>query len=302
MEQKLPKIIVVLGPTASGKTEFALRLAEEFGGEIVSADSRQIYKEMGIGTAKPTAEERRRIRHHLVDFLIPDERFNAALYKKRALEAISDIVRRGKIPFLVGGTGLYIAAIVYNYLFPKVTPKMALRRKLEKKTVKQLFAIYKKLDLKGASIIDRNNKRRLIRAIEVCESAGKPFWEIRKKGEGLFGVLQIGIKLANKELRKRIVLRTEKMFKSGLEVEVRRLFKEYGSSPLLYTIGYQEWLPYLKKENITREEKREIKKEIALHTAQFAKRQMTWFKKDETIKWVADYHKAEKLVKNFLTK
>ncbi len=303
MNRELPRIVVMVGPTASGKTEIGLRLAEKFSGEIVSADSRQIYKEMKIGTAKPTSAERKIIPHYLVDFLPPDKNFNAALYKKRAVETITDILRRRKTPFLVGGTGLYIASVVDNYLFPTVPPEKSLRKKLEKKTTEQLSTIYEKLDPKGASLIDKNNRRRLIRAIEVCKAAGKPFWGMRKKGRRLFSTLQIGIKLSKEELGKRIVKRTNKMLRLGLEAEVRKLLEEYGSSPLLCTIGYQEWLPYLEKEkSITAKNKEEIKKEIILHTKQFAKRQMTWFKRDKTINWVKNIQEAEKLVKDFLKK
>ncbi|MCP6718087.1 MAG: tRNA (N6-isopentenyl adenosine(37)-C2)-methylthiotransferase MiaB [Patescibacteria group bacterium] len=287
-----PKLIVVLGSTATGKTGLAIKLAKQFNGEIVSADSRQIYKEMAIGTAKPTKKETKAIPHHLINFLLPNKDFNVALYKNKALKAIDKIQKTAKIPFLVGGTGLYISSIVNNIDFPKVKPNKKLRKQLEKKSVRQLFEIYKKLDPKGAELIDRNNKRRLVRAIEVSEITKKPYWVQRQKKEPLFEVLQIGIKLSKKELEQRISKRTDKMFKLGLEKEVKKLAKKYRKSPLLSTIGYTEWFK--------NKDKNKIKKAIKLHTIQFTNRQMTWFKKDKTINWIKNYSQAEKLIKRFL--
>lgn len=290
--KKLPKLIVILGPTGTGKTDLAITLAKKFGGEIVSADSRQIYKEMAIGTAKPTKKEIKAVPHHLINIVKPDKNFNVALYKRKALKTIKQIHKKEMVPFLVGGTGLYISSIVNNIDFPKVKPSKKLRNQLEKKTAKQLFEIYKKLDPKGAKVIDKNNKRRLVRAIEVCKITKKPFWQQRQKQEPLFEVLQLGIKVPKKELEKRISKRTDEMFKFGLEKEVKRLNKKYSKSPLLQTIGYQEWF-----EN---KNKKEIKEDIKMHTMQFAKRQMTWFKKDKRINWTRNYKKAKRLVENFL--
>ncbi len=287
-----PKLVVILGPTATGKTGLAIKLAKQFNGEIVSADSRQIYKEMAIGTAKPTKKETRTVPHHLIDFISPNKDFNVALYKKRVLKTIQEINKKGKIPFLVGGTGLYIKAIVNNIDFPKVKPNKKLRRQLEKKSAEELFRIYKKLDPKGAKLIDKNNKRRLVRAIEVSKLTKKPFWVQRKKQASLFDILQLGIKLPKKELEKRISKRTDKMFKLGLEKEVKRLKKKYMKSPLLQTIGYAEWFQ--------NKDEKKIKEAIKLHTLQFAKRQMTWFKKDKRISWIKNYKEAQKLTKNFL--
>jgi len=287
-----PKLIVILGPTATGKTGLAIRLAKQFNGEIISADSRQIYKEMAIGTAKPTKKEMKTVPHHLIDLIKPDKDFNVALYKERALKAIQNINKKGRIPFLVGGTGLYIKAIIDNIDFPKVKPNKKLRKQLEKKGAEELFKIYQKLDPKGAKLIDKNNKRRLVRAIEVSKLTKKPFWVQRKKQIPLFEVLQIGIKLPKKELEKRISKRTDKMLEIGLEKEVKGLKKKYMKSPLLSTIGYAEWFQS--------KNKKKIKEAIKLHTLQFAKRQMTWFKKDKRINWIKNYSQAKKLIKNFL--
>jgi len=306
MEEIKPKLIVILGPTASGKTETALRLAKKFNGEIVSADSRQIYKGMDIGTAKPKYQKLKvknkkyilkvkNITHYLINAITPDEQFNAALYKKRAITAIKGILRRKKTPFLVGGTGLYIRAVVDNIDFPGVAADKKLRQKLEKKTARELFRIYKKIDAEGAKHIDKNNKRRLIRAIEVSRLAGRPFWQLRRKKEPLFEILQIGMNPSENLLKKRIAARTRLMMKRGLEKEVRNLVKKYGWLPSLETIGYQEWKDYFDGK-ISRDG---VEKNIVLHTNQFAKRQMTWFKQDKKIRWTGNYRQAEFLVKNF---
>lgn len=298
MTKSLPKLIVIVGPTASGKTDLAIKLAKKFDGEIISADSRQIYKEMSIGTAKPSKKELKTIPHHLIDIIKPNQDFSVAVYKNLALKAIEKSQKRKRVPFLVGGTGLYIQSIVDNINFPRIPANRKLRKRLESKTEAELLKIYKKLDIRGTKIIDKKNKRRLIRAIEVSKITKKPFWEQRKKGEPLFNVLIIGIKLPKKELEKRIKKRVEKMFRAGLRKEAKRLVKKYGwSISPLQTIGYQEWRDYFKKKI----GKNEVKKQVILHTLQFTKRQMTWFKKQGEIKWLKNYKNAEKLIRKFLS-
>ncbi|MDI6882881.1 MAG: tRNA (adenosine(37)-N6)-dimethylallyltransferase MiaA [Patescibacteria group bacterium] len=328
---KKPKLVVILGPTASGKTTLALKLAKRFQGEIISADSRQVYKSLNIGTSKPTEKERQAIPHHLIDIIYPNQDFNVAIYKKLAIKIIKDIQKRGKLPFLVGGTGLYIQAVVDNIEFPKVPPQTKLRKELEKKSVKELFKIYQKLDQKGGEIIEKENKRRLIRAIEVSQITKRPFFEQRKKGIPLFDVLQIGLKINKKKLKQKISKRVEKMFRQGLEKEVKNLAKIYGFEiPQMQTIGYQEWSSFVstfakatedKKTSedkkrifftLTKQEKEKVKELIIQHTWQFARRQLTWFKKHSApepsarcgagkrINWIKKYQEVEKLVKNFL--
>lgn len=293
---KLPKLIVILGPTASGKTELAIKLAKKLGAEIVSADSRQIYKEMNIGTAKPTRKEIKGIPYHLINIINLDEDFNVALYKNLTIKKIKEIIKKGKIPFLVGGTGLYIKAVVDNIIFPKIPAQKKLREKLEKKTAKELFKIYRKLDPKGSKFIDKKNKRRLIRAIEVCKQTGESFWKQRKKGKPIFDVLEIGLKISKKNLKEKIKKRTKKMVKLGLEKEAKKLFKKYKEIPPLKTIGYQEFNDYFK----SLIKKNEVENLINLHTLQFVKRQMTWFKRDRRIHWIKSGKELEKLIKNFL--
>lgn len=256
---------------------------------------------MDIGTAKPL--QTRDIPHHLISLIRPNQEFSAALYKKEALKAIQGILRRGKLPFLVGGTGLYIQAVVDNLEFPRIPPQPELRQELEKKSAFELFRIYRKIDPAGARVIDRQNKRRLIRAIEVSRLSRKPFWPQRIKQEPLFETLQLGIKPEEAILKKNISLRTEKMIRQGLENEVRKLFRKYGSGlPSLQTIGYQEWPPFFEG-RIDSQTRKKIVEEVKNHTRQYAKRQMVWFKRDKRIVWLSSENflpKAEKLAKNFL--
>jgi tRNA dimethylallyltransferase len=285
------KLLVILGPTASGKSELAIKIAKLFNGEIVSADSRQIYKEMNIGTAKPIKDNL----HHLLDLISPDKYFSAAQYKELAYKTIKDIQNRGKLPILCGGTGLYISSVIENWQFPKAPPQKRLRKELEKKSTEQLFKIYQKIDPDGAKFIDKKNKRRLIRAIEVCKANNKPFSQQRKSNKPLFDTLIIGIKLPKEKLKKRIALRIKKMMKMGLETEVKILVKKYGWIPSLQTIGYQEWKQYFDNKN-----KKEVQDLIELHTIQYSKRQMTWFKKIKNINWINNQEEAIRLTKLFL--
>ncbi len=299
-EKVPPKLVVVLGPTASGKTETSIKLAQKFNGEIVSADSKQVYKEVSIGTAKPTEKERKAVKHHLIDFISLEKDFNVAKYKKLALKAIKKVLKKEKQPFLVGGSALYIKSVVKNFSLTETPPNKKLRKKLSNKSVKELFEIYKKLDPKGAKKIAKENKRRLIRAIEVCEESGKSFWQQRKKKNPLFDVFKIGIKPNKKKLKERITKRTEKMFKQGLEKEAIKIIKKMGPCPSLKIIGYQEWFPFYPDFSITEKDREKVKEKIILHTLQFSKDQMTWYKKDKEINWVQNYKEAKELIQKFL--
>ncbi|MFA5754866.1 MAG: tRNA (adenosine(37)-N6)-dimethylallyltransferase MiaA [Candidatus Paceibacterota bacterium] len=272
-----PKLVVILGPTASGKTNLAIKLVKKFNGEIVSADSRQIYKGMDIGTAKP-----KDFPHKMIDIVNPKEDFNVAIYKEMAVKEIENIIKKGKVPFLVGGTGLYIKSIVDNYAFPKLESDKGLRDKLEKKTIEQLFLMYQKLDKEGSKRIDKKNKRRLIRAIEVSLNLKDGFFKERKD-EPMYDVLQIGIK--SKDINEKIEKRVKSMIKDGLEAEAKKINKKYGETN---TIGYQEWNSPNPKES------------IILNTIKFSKRQMTWFKKDKRIKWISNYSEAKDKISKFL--
>jgi tRNA dimethylallyltransferase len=286
----LKPLIVILGPTASGKTEMGLKLVKKINGEIVNADSRQIYKEMDIGTGKVDIG-------HLINIKNPNQKFSLSQYKKLAVKKIKDIHKRNKTPILVGGTGLYISAIVDNLEIPKAAPNQKIRRKLEKHTEKYLFNKLKKVDLKSAGIIGENNKRKLIRALEVYEITGKPFSAQQIKGKLLFNVLQIGIKTDREKLYKKIDKRVDEMIKIGLIKETKKLSKKYSSDlPAMSGIGYYEIGQYLENKISLDDAIQKIK----FRTHKYARRQMTWFKRNERIKWVGNYGEAKKIIKKFL--
>jgi len=294
------KLIVILGPTASGKSELALKLAKELNAEIVSADSRQIYKGMDIGTAKPVKKERKIIKHYLIDIKKPNQLYTVWEYKRNAIGTINQIIKRDKVPFLVGGTGLYIKAIVDNLEIPKVKPDWKLRKSLELKIktqgLKSLYDELIKIDPEAAYIVDSQNPRRIIRALEVAIKSKKPFSQQRKKGKSLFDVLEIGLNVSEGKLKEKIEKRVDKMVKMGLVKEVENLIEIYDKNLFTFdTIGYREIIDYLTKKISLAKAIEKIKK----NTWHFAKRQMTWFKKDERIIWVKNQKEAEKLVKTF---
>ena len=297
----MEKLIVILGPTASGKSEFAIELAEKFNGQIVSADSRQIYQELNIGTAKIKEEDKKNITHYLLDFIKPNQDFSLAEYKKAALKAISQVHQENQLPFLVGGTGLYIQAIVDNLAIPQAKPDPRLRQEIEKEIEKEgLKSVYEKLlriDPGAKDFIDPKNPRRIIRALEVCYTTGQPFSAQRKKQAPLFESLQIGLDIDFEKLEEKIDNRVEAMIKEGLIEETKKILQKYKASvPALQTIGYQETLDYLQgKINL-----KDAKELIKLHTRQYAKRQLTWLKKDKRIKWVRSRSEAKKIIKSFL--
>ncbi|MFH1460869.1 MAG: tRNA (adenosine(37)-N6)-dimethylallyltransferase MiaA [Patescibacteria group bacterium] len=291
------KLIVILGPTASGKSDLAIKLAKRFKGEIVSADSRQIYQEMNIGTAKITKKQMADIPHYLIDIIKPDQGFTLAQFKAKAVKIIKDIQKRKKLPFLVGGTMLYIQAIVDNLQIPEVKPDKKLRAQLENKTNQQLYDQLKKIDPQALEKIALNNKRRLIRALEVYLKTQKLFSRLKKKGRPLFDILQLGLRPDQEILNRRIDQRAEKMIEAGLIKEVECLIRKYGTKPYsLSGIGYREIIRYLNKE-ITLKQAKDL---IKIHTRQYTRRQMSWFKRDKRIHWIKNYPQAEKLIRDFI--
>ncbi|MBI5071572.1 tRNA (adenosine(37)-N6)-dimethylallyltransferase MiaA [Candidatus Falkowbacteria bacterium] len=312
----LPKLIVILGPTASGKTSLSLELAKKFKGEIVNADSRQIYKGMDIGTGKVV--DKKSVKHYLLDVIDPDEEFTLVDYKKKAVAAIRDILKRGKTPFLVGGTGLYIQAIVDNLEIPAVPPNKKLRAQFEKEIKKPgaLAKWYKKLlkiDPGAAFVVDKNNPRRIIRALEVCLATGRQFSKLREKGEPLFEVLQIGISIPRKKLYENIDRRVDQMMKDGLVTETKKLVKKFQvpsskfqELPSMSGIGYKEMGEYLGEKLKVKSEKLRKKilenkiQEIKWRTHAYARRQMTWFRRDKRIKWIKNYKEAKNKIGKWL--
>jgi len=292
-KKKLPKIVIILGQTASGKSRLAVKLAEKFDGEVISADSRQIYSGMDIGTGKITEKEMRGIPHYCLDIASPQKQISVAEYCQKALLAMDKIFKKGKTPILCGGTGFYIQAIVEGLKIPLVKPDWKLREELEKKTANELFKQLKKLDPNRAKNIDAKNPRRLIRAIEIVLKTGKPVPDFKKEPQ--FQVLYLGIKKSPTELKRSINQRIDKMIKMGLEKEVKKLIKNYGWTKVLKNaIGYQEW----EKSR----DKKMIANAIKNNTYHYAKRQLTWFKKypGDKIHWISNEKQSEKWIKRFL--
>ncbi len=292
-ERSYKKIVAVVGPTASGKTALAAAMAKKFNGEIVSADSRQVYRGMDIGTAKPTLAERRAVPHHLIDIKNPDEHYTVAEYKADAIAAIKNILRRKKLPILVGGTGLYVRAVLDNLDIPKVSADPTLRAAIECEIKKKgLAAVAKKLvvlDPEAADIVDLKNPRRVVRALEVALATGKPFTAQRKTRAPLFDTLRIGLNPPLGELRKRINARADQMMCAGLLKEVRWLLKKYGADcEALNAIGYRELVNHLQGKTSLEDAVARIK----TNTWRYAKRQLSWFRKDKDLRWIRQSREA----------
>lgn len=290
-----PKILVIIGPTASGKSDLAVKLAKKFNGEVISADSRQIYKGMDIGTGKITKKEMAGVPHYLLDIASPKTRFDVARYQKLAHKKIADILKRGKLPIACGGTGLYIKAIVENQQYPDIAPNWKLRKILEKKSNEELFAILKKLDPKRAEIIDKKNPRRLIRAIEIAKQAGKtpPI-----KNNPLYDALLIGIKKSPDELKKTIATRLHKRIRQGMIAEVEKLRSQGVSWKRLEEFGLE--YKYISLYLQGKIDKQTMLETLETKINQYAKRQMTWFKKTSNVFWVKKYKTSEELTMRFL--
>ncbi len=272
------KVIAVVGPTASGKTAFAVDLAEKIGGEIISADSRLVYKGFDIGTAKPTLDERRGIPHYMIDIAEPEVDYSAGLYVHEAKRIIEDIQSRGKVPIIAGGTGLYINILLMNYDLPKVEPDYELRKAL--KLEEDLPAILAELDPETAQLIDKNDRKKLIRAIEIVKTTGKPIQ--RRKNNPEYEIEWIGLNFPRDVLYDRINRRVDLMFEAGLIDETKNLLQKHGRIPnLLYTIGYQEVIQYLDGLLTLDEAVDKLKQ----NTRRYAKRQLTWFRKNPAINW-----------------
>lgn len=300
--KKKPKIVVILGPNASGKSDLAVALAKKFNGEIVSADSRQVYKGMDIGTGKVPLQKKKDglfykgIKHYLVDVVSPKKIFTVTDYQKLGKEAIKEILNKNKLPIICGGTGFYIDALIYEYQFPNVKPNPQLRKKLDGLTTEKLFQKLKELDPKYAKRIDPFNRRRLIRALEIILTLKKPMPPLKKSSP--YEVLKIGVFRSTQELKKRIEKRLIKRLKEGMIKEIKKLHQKGVSWKRLYDFGleYRYISLYLQKKLTYPEMFEQLKTKIW----QYARRQMIWFKKDKEIKWISDIKTAEKLIKKFL--
>jgi tRNA dimethylallyltransferase len=289
MQSNKPYLILLVGPTAVGKTEIAIQLAERINSEIVSADSRLFYRGMDIGTAKPTREEQARVRHHLIDIANPDEILSLAVFQQKAREAIADIHARGKLPLLVGGTGQYVRAVTEGWKPPEVKPDERLRNELEKLEEEKgkdfLYEKLKSLDPEAAEKIDPRNVRRTIRALEVIMTTGKKFSEQRGQGESPYHLITIGLTRPRPELYARIDERIESMFANGLLDEVKGLLaKGYSSDlPTMSAIGYRECISVIEGKLSVDQAKVEMRRASRI----FVRRQSNWFKEsDPNISWL----------------
>ena len=277
------KIIVILGPTASGKSALALKIAKKINGEIISADSRQVYKGLDIGSGKITRKEMGGVPHYCLDIVSPKKIFTVVDFKKRAEKAIEKIFAKNKTPIIVGGTGLYIQAVVDNITLPEVKPNWKLRKELEKKTTEEMFGMLKKLDPERARNIDAKNPRRLIRAIEIAKKLGKTP-KLMSMSRRDLDIRQIGIKLPDEILKKNIEKRIKKMLKNGLVAETKKLKSSVLPWKRIYELGFEYKYPALFLQN--KISKDEMLAKMLIENRQYSKRQMTWFKRDKRIKWI----------------
>jgi len=281
-------LVAIVGPTAVGKTALSLRLARDLPVEVVSADSRQIYRYMDIGTAKPSVQQRQQVRHHLIDVVDPDETFTLAQYQALAYSAIENVLSRGSIPLLVGGTGLYVKAVLEGLDIPRVPPDPVLRARLEAEANSQghehLHERLRGLDPAAAARIDARNVRRVIRALEVCIHTGRPISGLQAKSAPSYSILRLGLTLPRKQLYARIDQRVDSMMDAGLLHEVQSLVKRgYGLDlPSMSGLGYRQIGMYLRGEVSLEEAVALIKR----HTRRFVRRQANWFRRDDPeISW-----------------
>lgn len=303
------KLIVIVGPNASGKSDLAINIAKEFNGEIISADSRQVYRGMDLGTGKVPRDKPKTknqkdyfykgVKHHLLDIASPKRRFTVAQYQKRAIKAINEIHKKNKLPVVCGGSGFYIQAVVDGITIPPVPPDWQLRKKLEKKSPDQLYQVLKKLNPYRARIIDKKNPRRLIRAIEIAIKTKKTIPPL-KKSPLPYPFLIIGIKKEKEELKLLIKKRLLKRLRQGMIDEVNNLKKSGVSWKRLEEFGleYRYIARYLQNKINYSEMIQALQKKIE----NYAKRQMTWFKKDKRINWARNQKKAKELINIFLKK
>jgi tRNA dimethylallyltransferase len=284
-------LVAIVGETASGKSELALMLAEKFNGEVIAADSWTVYKEFTIGTAKPNSMERARVPHHLLDIAEPLEGYSAAEYKRHALAVITDVTNRQKLPILVGGTGLYIDSVLFDYSFLPPSPT-DMRLELNSRSIDELLDMIKEAGY-DLDDIDIRNKRRLIRLIESSGARPQRDTELRSN------TLIVGMQVPREQLRERVTKRVDAMLTAGLEAEVGALAKKYGwDSEPMKGIGYREFHEYFDGSQ-TIDETRE---RIISASMNLAKRQRTWFKRNKSIHWISKQDDAVELITTFLNK
>ena len=292
-----PKVIVICGPTASGKTALSIELAKKINGEIVSCDSMQIYKDMDIGTAKPTIEEMQGIKHYMLDFVSPDERYSVADYKKQAKQAIREIIEKGKVPIVVGGTGLYVDSLIYEIEYQDIEFDEKYRKQLEERSEKEglevLYNEAKKIDPEAITKISQNDKKRILRILEIYNATGKNKTEQEKesrKNEVEFDYKVYAISWDREKLYDRINQRVDIMIAQGLIEEVQKIYSKYNKFPTaMQGLGYKEVLEYLEGKC----NKQEMIDKIKQETRRYAKRQLTWFRKNKQTIWLDGQEKIQ---------
>ncbi len=289
MEQK-PKVIVICGPTASGKTSLSIELAKQINGEVISADSMQIYKDMDIGTAKVTKEEMQGIKHYMIDIVSPEQRYSVASFKQGAEQSIEEILKKGKIPIIAGGTGLYVNSLIYNikYIDIKIDEKYRniLEQRVKEEGLEKLYKEACKIDKKAMETISINDKKRILRVLEIYNQTGKNKTQLEKESrldKPKYEYKIFGINWERQELYNRINKRADIMINQGLIQEVENILKKYKKFPTaMQGLGYKEVVEYLENKTTKQEMIEKLKMEIR----RYAKRQITWFKKIENIKWI----------------
>ncbi|XKT75098.1 MAG: tRNA (adenosine(37)-N6)-dimethylallyltransferase MiaA [Patescibacteria group bacterium UBA2103] len=288
------KIIAIVGPTASGKTSLAIEIAKKYNGEVISVDSRQVYKDLDIGTEKVTKEEMGGIPHHMIDIVEPEETLSVQEFQEMAREKIKDIISRNKLPILAGGSGQYMDAILYDVTFPQVPPNKKLREDLEKIPTSALMKVLHDQDPKRAETIDPNNKQRIIRALEIIEALGTV--PEQKDSKLLYNTLYLGIQISREDIREKITKRLNETLEKGLVEEVKKIRERVGDEKInSFGLEYRVVRDFLdKKINET-----ELKEKLIVELMQYAKRQMTWFKRNKDIIW-EERKNLEKEVEIFL--
>jgi len=302
----MEKVIVICGPTASGKTSLSIELAKKINGEIVSCDSMQIYKDMDIGTAKPTTEEMQGIKHYLMDFLSPEERYSVADYKKAAKEAIKEILKKGKVPIVVGGTGLYIDSLIYEIEYLNIEFDENYRKQLEQRVeaegLEKLYQEAKDIDPLAIEKISENDEKRILRILEIYHATGKTKTEQEiesRKKPPEYDYQVYALNWDRETLYQRINKRVDIMFEQGLIEEVEDILKKYNEFPTaMQGLGYKEVVEFLENK-ITKEE---MINKIKMETRRYAKRQMTWFRKNKQTIWLEGQAKIEDNIDTIMSK
>jgi len=308
-KRALPRVLCIVGATSSGKTLLGIRLAKRFGGEVINADARQVFQAFDIGTGKPMGGKRTSVGsrkmylfedvpHYLMDFLPPDKTMTVAEWQEKALVAVKGITTRKKLPIVVGGTGLYIQALVDNYVIPQVPPQPEFRKAMETKPLAELVRLLLRADPDAKDKVDLKNPRRVLRALEVSTFTGKPFTQQKVSAKAVIDPFMIAIKRERDELRARLNEAVESYIEAGWLDEIRKV-RDMGipwDAPAMTSIGYRELGAYIRGECTIDEAVRKTKEA----TWQYAKRQLTWFKRDQRIHWVKDEDEAEELVKAWL--